>query len=59
MLDANGSFDIHDHNLQKLVTEAFTIKMNLPPKTMNGIFDIVEYIHYFRNRDLRPQTFAL
>lgn len=45
MLDANGSFDNHDHNLQKLVTEAFTIKMNLPPKTMNGIFDIVEYIY--------------
>ena len=38
----DGSFRIHDHNLQKLLIEICKVKMKLAPKIMNEIFDIIE-----------------
>ena len=42
LLAKDGSFRIHDHNLQKLLIEIFKVKMKLAPKIMNEIFDIIE-----------------
>ena len=50
--DHNSSFDellerydsckIHDRDLQKLVTEIFKLKMNLPPEIMKDVIEILE-----------------
>ena len=42
LLGKDGSFKIHDHNLQKLLIEIFKVKMKLAPEIMNEIFDFKE-----------------
>ena len=42
LLGKDGSFKIHDHNLQKLLIEIFKVKMKLAPKIMNEVFDFIE-----------------
>ena len=38
----NGSFKIHDRNLQRLLIELFKVKIKLTPEIMNEVFDIIE-----------------
>ena len=44
-----GSFKIHDRNLQRLLTEIFKVKMKLAPEIMNEVFDIIESPYPLRN----------
>ena len=44
-----GSFKIHDRNLQKLLTEMFKVKMKLASEIMNEVFDFIECQHPLRN----------
>ena len=37
-----GSFKIHDRNLQRLLNEIFKVKMKLAPEIMNEVFEIIE-----------------
>ena len=37
-----GSFKIHDRNLQRLLTEIFKVKMKLAPEIMNEVFESIE-----------------
>ena len=41
-LAKDGSFKIHDRNLQKLLIEIFKVKMKLAPEIMNELFDFIE-----------------
>ena len=38
LLAKDGSFKIHDRNLQKLLIEIFKVKMKLAPEVMNEVF---------------------
>ena len=38
LLANDGSFKIHDRNLQKLLIEIFKVKMKLAPEVMNEVF---------------------
>ena len=42
LLEKDNSCNIHDRNLQKLVTEISKVKMNLAPEIMKEVFEIVE-----------------
>ena len=48
-LKKDGSFNIHDRNLQKLVIAIFKVKMKLAPDIMNEVFDIIESSYPLRN----------
>ena len=41
LLAKDGSFKIHDSNLQKLLIEIFEVKMKLASEIMNEVFDII------------------
>ena len=45
----DGSFKIHDRNLQKLLIEIFKVKMKLSPEIMNEVFDVIECPYSLRN----------
>ena len=49
LLAKDGSFKIHDRNLQKLLIEIFKVKMKLAPEIMNEVFDIIECQYLLRN----------
>ena len=49
LLEKDHSCNIHDRNLQKLVTEISKIKMNLAPEIMKEVFEIVEGPYALRN----------
>ena len=49
ILAKDGSFKIHDRNLQKLLIEIFKVKMKLPPEIMNEVFDFIECRYLLRN----------
>ena len=42
LLANDGSFKIHDRNLQKLLIEIFKVKIKLAPEIMNEVFDFIE-----------------
>ena len=42
LLAKDGSFKIHDRNLQKLLIETFKVKVKLAPEIMNEVFDFIE-----------------
>ena len=42
LLAKDGSFKIHDRNLQKLLIEIFKVKIKLAPEIMNELFDFIE-----------------
>ena len=52
LLAKDGSFKIHDRNLQKLLIEIFKVKMKLAPEIMNEVFDFIE-CRYPRRNELR------
>ena len=52
ILAKDGSFKIHDRNLQKLLIEIFKVKMKLAPEIMNEVFDFIE-CRYPRRNELR------
>ena len=43
LLAKDGSFKIHDRNLQKLFIELFKVKMKVAPEIINCAFDIEGY----------------
>ena len=45
----DGSFEIHNCNLQKLLIEIFKVKMKLAPEIMNEVFDFIECRYPLRN----------
>ena len=49
ILAKDGSFKIHDRNLQKLLIEIFKVKIKLAPEIMNEVFDFIECRHPLRN----------
>ena len=49
ILAKDGSFKIHDSNLQKLLIEIFKVKIKLAPEIMNEVFDFIECRHPLRN----------
>ena len=50
LLANDGSFKIHDRNLQKLLIEIFKVKMKLAPEVMNEVFfNFIECQYPFRN----------
>ena len=49
LLANDGSFKIHDRNLQKLLIEIFKVKIKLAPEIMNEVFDFIECRHPLRN----------
>ena len=49
LLAKDGSFKIHDCNLQRLLIEIFKVKMKLAPEIMNEVFDIIESPYPLRN----------
>ena len=49
LLAKDGSFKIHDRNLQKLLIEIFKVKMKLAPEIMNEVFDFIECRYPLRN----------
>ena len=61
----DGSFKIHDHNLQKLVIEIFKVKMKLAPEIMNVVFDIIERpyplrsVLRFKSRNIRTVKYGI
>ena len=65
LLAKDGSFEIHDRNLQKLVIEIFKLKMKLPPEIMNEVFDFIECQYPFRNelrfksRNIRTESYGI
>ena len=48
-LAKDGSFKIHDRNLQKLLIEIFKVKIKLAPKIVNEVFDFIKYQCPLRN----------
>ena len=42
LLAKDGSFKIHDRNLQKLLIEIFKVKIKLALEIMNEVFDFIE-----------------
>ena len=49
LIAKEGSFKIHDCNLQKLLIEIFKVKMKLAPDIMNEDFDFIECRYPLRN----------
>ena len=49
LLAKDGSFKIHDRNLQKLLIEIFKVKMKLAPEIMNEVFYFMECRYPLRN----------
>ena len=49
LLAKDGSFKLHDRNLQKLLIEIFKVKMKLAPEIMNEVFDFIECRYPLRN----------
>ena len=49
LLAKDGSFKIHDRNLQRLLIEIFQVKMKLAPEIMNEVFVIIESPYPLRN----------
>ena len=49
LLAKDGSFKIHDRNLQRLLIEIFKVKMKLALEIMNEVFDIIESPYPLRN----------
>ena len=43
LLAEDVSYNIYDPNSQKLIIEIFKVKINLGPKTVNKIFEIIEF----------------
>ena len=43
LLAKDGSFKIHDRNLQKLFIELFKVKLKVAPEIINCTFDIIGY----------------
>ena len=50
LLAKDGSFKIHDRNLQILLIEIFKVKIKLAPEIMNEVFDIIESPYPLRNK---------
>ena len=50
LLEKDNSCNIHDRNLQKLVTEISKVKMNLAPEIMKEVFEIVEGAYPLKNQ---------
>ena len=50
LLAKDGSFKIHDRNLQRLLIEIFKFKVKLAPEIMNEVFDITESQYPLRNK---------
>ena len=48
-LAKDGSFKIHDRNLQRLLIEIFKVKMKLALEIMNEAFDSIESPYPLRN----------
>ena len=65
LLEKDNSCKIHDRNIQKLVTEFFKVKINLAPKIMKEVFEIVEGPYPLRNvlqlksRKMQPKQHLL
>ena len=49
LLAKDGSFKIHDCNLQRLLIEIFNVKMKLAPEIMNEVFHIIGSPNPLRN----------
>ena len=49
LLAKDGSFKIHEGNLQKLLTEIIKVRMKVAPEIMNEDFDIIEFPYPLRN----------
>ena len=49
LLAKDGSFKIHDCNLQRLLIEIFKVKMKLAPEIMNEVFHIIGSPNPLRN----------
>ena len=49
LLAKDGSFKIHDRNLQSLLIEISKVKMRLAPEIMNEVVDIIESPYSLRN----------
>ena len=49
LLAKDGSFKIHDHNLQRLLIEIFKVTMKLAPEIIKEGFDIIESPYPPRN----------
>ena len=49
LLAKDGSFKIHDRNLQRLLIEIFKVEMKLSPEITNEVFDIIECPYPLRN----------
>ena len=50
LLAKDGSFEIHDPNLQRLLIEIFKFKVKLVPEIMNEVFDVTESQYSLRNK---------
>ena len=49
LLQKDNSYNVHDRNLQKLLTKIFRVKMNLGPEIMKEVFEVIEDPHVLRN----------
>ena len=49
LLNSDGSFSIHDRNLQKLATEMYKVRNNLSPSFMQSVFPTVTKPYNLRN----------
>ena len=49
LLNSDGSFSIHDRNLQKLATEMYKVRNNLSPSFMQFVFPTVTKPYNLRN----------
>ena len=49
LLSKDGSFKIHDLNLERLFIEIFKVKAKLAPEIMHEVFDIIESPYPLRN----------
>ena len=49
LLKKDNSYNVHDRNLQKLLTKIFRVKMNLGPEIMKEVFEVIEDPHVLRN----------
>ena len=56
LLEKDNCYNIHDRNLQKLVTEISKVKMNLAPEIMKEVFEIVEGSPYALRNELKLKS---
>ena len=65
LLAKDGSFKIHDRNLQKLLIEIFKVKMKLSPEIIDEVFDIIESPYpprnelRFKSRNIRTVRYGI